>query len=184
MQSCFRVSDMDSTNEPPSPMAAAASDKRMFRICTNCTNRMPSIDFDAHTLCIGCRQKVCDMSVHCDECRDWTDSYRDVVAARVNIMKRSSVPHSAGCTLLEETKAACSTQAKISWQRGPLSDNAWKDLLDKSRYVDTTEIVDLVHLITKLLLLGPQPSDTQGNIARRKWLNFGRKQDISARKPL
>ena len=67
---------MDSTNKPPSPMAAAASDKRKFRNCTNCTNRMPSIDFDAHTLCIGCRRKVCDMSVHCDECRDWTDSYR------------------------------------------------------------------------------------------------------------
>ena len=76
MQSHFRVSDMDSTNEPPSPMAAAASDKRKFRICANCTNRMPSIDFDAHTLCIGCRQKVCDMSVHCDEYRDWTNSYR------------------------------------------------------------------------------------------------------------
>ena len=76
MQSCFCVSEMDSTNKPPSPMAAAASDKRKFRNCTNCTNRMPSIDFDAHTLCIGCRRKVCDMSVHCDECRDWSDSYR------------------------------------------------------------------------------------------------------------
>ena len=39
------------TNKPPSPMAAAAS-KRKFR-STNCTNRMPSIDFDAHTLCLG-----------------------------------------------------------------------------------------------------------------------------------
>ena len=76
MQSCFRVSEMESTNKPPSPMAAAASDKRKFRNCTNCTNRMPSIDFDAHTLCIGCRRQVCDMSVHCDECRDWSDSYR------------------------------------------------------------------------------------------------------------
>ena len=76
MQSCFRVSEMDSTNEQPSPMAAAASDKKRFRNCTNCSNRMPSIDFDAHTLCIGCRRKVCNMSVHCDECRDWTDSYQ------------------------------------------------------------------------------------------------------------
>ena len=76
MQSCFRVSEMESTSKPLSPMAAAASDKRKFRNCTNCTNRMPSIDFDAHTLCIGCRRKVCDMSVHCDECRDWSDSYR------------------------------------------------------------------------------------------------------------
>ena len=76
MQSCFRVSEMDSTNEPPSPMAAAASDGRKFHNCTNCTNRMPSIVLDAHTLCIGCRHQVCDISVHCDECHDWTDSYR------------------------------------------------------------------------------------------------------------
>ena len=76
MQSCFRVSEMDSTNKPPSPMAAAVSDGRKFRNCANCTNRMPSIVLDAHTLCIGCRHQVCDMSVHCDECRDWTDSYR------------------------------------------------------------------------------------------------------------
>ena len=76
MQSCFCVSEIESTNKLLSPKAAAASDKRKFRNCTNCTNRMPSIDFDGHTLCIGCRRQVCDMSVHCDECRDWSDSYR------------------------------------------------------------------------------------------------------------
>ena len=76
MQSCFRVSEMESTNKLPSPMAAAVSDGRKFRNCANCTNRMPSIVLDAHTLCIRCRHQVCDMSVHCDECRDWTDSYR------------------------------------------------------------------------------------------------------------
>ena len=75
MQSCFRVSEMESTNKPPSPMAAV-SDGRKFRNCANCTTRMPSIVLDAHTLCIGCRHQVCDMCVHCDECRDWTDSYR------------------------------------------------------------------------------------------------------------
>ena len=67
---------MDSTTEPLSPMAAAASDKRKYRICASCTSRMPSIDFDAHTLCIGCRHQVCDLTVHCDECRNWTDTYR------------------------------------------------------------------------------------------------------------
>ena len=60
----------------PDAVQHAASDRRKFRNCTNCTDRMPSIVFDAHTLCIGCRHQVCDMSVHCDECRDWTDSYR------------------------------------------------------------------------------------------------------------
>ena len=76
MQSSFTVYEMDSTSEPPSPMAAAASDKRKFRTCSSCTNRMPSIDFDAHTLCIGCRHQICDLTVHCDECRNWSDTYR------------------------------------------------------------------------------------------------------------
>ena len=76
MQSSFHVSDMDSTTEPPSPMAAAASDKRKYRLCSSCTSRMPSIDFDAHTLCIGCRHQVCDLTVHCDECCNWTATYR------------------------------------------------------------------------------------------------------------
>ena len=75
MQSFFRVSEMESTDKPPTPMAAV-SDGRKFRNCANCTSRMPSIVFDAHTLCIGCRDQVCDMSVHCEECRDWSDSYR------------------------------------------------------------------------------------------------------------
>ena len=67
---------MDSASEPPSPMAAAASDKRKFRTCLHCTGRMPSIDFDTHTSCIGCRNQVCDLNVHCHECRDWPDSKR------------------------------------------------------------------------------------------------------------
>ena len=62
---------MDSASESPSPMAAAASDKRKFRTCLHCPSRMPSIDFDSHTLCIKCRDQVCDLDVHCDECRDW-----------------------------------------------------------------------------------------------------------------
>ena len=67
---------MDSASEPPSPMAAAASDKRKLRTCSNCTGRMPSIDFDTHTLCIGCRNQVSDLNVYCDECRDWPDTKR------------------------------------------------------------------------------------------------------------
>ena len=69
---------MGSASEPPSPMAAAASDKRKFRTCLRCTGRMPSIDFDTHTLCIGCRNQVCDLNVHCDECRNWPDTKRAV----------------------------------------------------------------------------------------------------------
>ena len=75
MQSFFRVSEMESADKPPTPMAVV-SDGKKFRNCANCTNLMPSIVFDAHTLCIGCRDQVCDMSIHCNECRDWPDSYR------------------------------------------------------------------------------------------------------------
>ena len=75
MHSFFRVSEMESTDKPPTPMAAVSEEKK-FHNCANCTNHMPSIVFDAHTLCIRCRDQVCDMSVHCDECRDWPDSYR------------------------------------------------------------------------------------------------------------
>ena len=74
MQSSFTFHEMDSSSEPPSPMAAAASDKQKFRTCSHCTSRMPSLDFDSHTLCIGCRHQVCDLTVHCDECRDWSDT--------------------------------------------------------------------------------------------------------------
>ena len=87
MQSSFTVHEMDSASEPPSPMAAAASEKRKFRTCSNCTNRMPSIDFDAHTLCIGCRHQVCDSSVYCDECRNWSDTYHSAFVKYCRALK-------------------------------------------------------------------------------------------------
>ena len=62
MQSSFTVHEMDSASEPPSPMAAAASDKWKFWTCLHCTSCMPSIDFDTHTLCIGCRHQVLRLS--------------------------------------------------------------------------------------------------------------------------
>ena len=72
MQSSFSVRNMDSTPELPSPnMAAAAPAKRKFRKCLHCPSRMPSFDFDNHTLCTKCRNQVCDLELVCDECRDW-----------------------------------------------------------------------------------------------------------------
>ena len=47
----------------------AVSDGGKFRNCGNCITRMTSIVFDAHTLCIGCKDQVCNMSVHCYEVR-------------------------------------------------------------------------------------------------------------------
>ena len=88
---------MDSASEPPSPMAAAASDKRKFRTCLHCTSRMPSIDFDTHTLCIGCRNQVCDLNVHCDECRDWPDSKRSAfVKYNRNLKSKRDIRVGAG----------------------------------------------------------------------------------------
>ena len=78
---------MESTSEPTSPMAAAASDKRKFRTCSNCTSRMPSIDFDAHTLCIGCRHQVCDLTVYCDECSNWPGTYRSAFVKYCRTLK-------------------------------------------------------------------------------------------------
>ena len=82
---------MDSASEPPSPMAAAASDKRKFRTCLRCTGHMPSIDFDTHTLCIGCRNQVCDLNVHCDECRDWPDTKRAAFVKYNRTLKASVI---------------------------------------------------------------------------------------------
>ena len=66
---------LDSIDRPPTQMAAV-SDGGKFPNCANCITRMPSIVFDAHTLYIGCKDQVFNMSVHCYECRDWSDSYR------------------------------------------------------------------------------------------------------------
>ena len=79
MQSSFSVRDMDSASEPPSPnMAAATSTKRKFQKCSHCPSRMPSFDFDNHTLCTKCRNQVCDLEIVCDECRDWPLQKRKV----------------------------------------------------------------------------------------------------------
>ena len=91
MQSSFTFHEMESTSELPSPMAAAASDKRKFRTCSNCTSRKPSIDFDAHTLCIGCRHQVCDLTVYCDECRNWSDTYRSAFVKYNRTLKLSVI---------------------------------------------------------------------------------------------
>ena len=50
---------------------AAVSDGR-FIICAYWITRMPSVVFDVHTLGVGCINQVCNMSVCCYECRDWS----------------------------------------------------------------------------------------------------------------
>ena len=53
---------------------AAVSDGR-FIICACWITRMPSMVFGVHTVGVGCINQVCNMSVCCYECRDWSDSF-------------------------------------------------------------------------------------------------------------
>ena len=69
---------LDSIDSPTTSMAAV-SDGGYFHNCTNCITRMPSIVFDVHTVGVGCKDKVCNMSVRCYECRDWSDSCKLVL---------------------------------------------------------------------------------------------------------
>ena len=64
---------LDSTDSPTSSMAAV-SDGGNFRNDAICITRMPSIVFDVHTVGVGCKDQVCNMSVRFYECRDWLDS--------------------------------------------------------------------------------------------------------------
>ena len=77
MQSAFIIRNMESTPEPQFPKMAATA-KRRYRNCTNCKSRMPSITYDSHTLCTKCRKQVCDITLACEECRDWSLSRRQV----------------------------------------------------------------------------------------------------------
>ena len=80
------IRNMDSTPEPPSPNMATPA-KRRFRKCTNCTSRMSSITYDNHTLCIKCRKQVCDMTIVCEECRDWPITKRQVFVDYSNSLR-------------------------------------------------------------------------------------------------
>ena len=58
----------------PTARMAAVSDGGFICYCANWITRMPSIVFDVHTVGVGCKDQVCTMSVHCYECRGWSDS--------------------------------------------------------------------------------------------------------------
>ena len=58
---------------------AAVSDGGYFHNCANCITRMLSIVFDVHTVGVGCKDQVCNMSVRFYECRDCSDSCKLVL---------------------------------------------------------------------------------------------------------
>ena len=47
-------------------------------VCSACPTRLPSLSFDTHMVCHNCRGQVCDLNSFCDECRDWSDSFRNI----------------------------------------------------------------------------------------------------------
>ena len=110
---CFRL---ESTDRPPTPMATV-SDGGKFHDCANFTSRMPSIVFDAHTLCIGCKDQVCNMSVHCYECRpgrthiDWRFSNNRTLKAR----RDSEVRRKArlGAAQSQSDQSVCNTDTDV-----------------------------------------------------------------------
>ena len=55
----------------PTTSMAAVSDGGYFHNCANFITRMPSTVLDVHTVGVGCKDQVCNMSVRCYECRDW-----------------------------------------------------------------------------------------------------------------
>ena len=110
---CFRL---ESTDRPPTPMATV-SDGGKFHDCANFTSCMPSIVFDAHTLCIGCKDQVCNMSVYCYECRpgrthiDWCFSNNRTLKAR----RDSEVRRKArlGAAQSQSDQSVCNTDTDV-----------------------------------------------------------------------
>ena len=62
------------TEDIPTARMAAVSDGGFILYCANWITRMPSIVFDVHTVGVGCKDQVCNVSVRCYECRDLSDS--------------------------------------------------------------------------------------------------------------
>ena len=52
--------------------STSAPSKEPRRNCKTCRQRMSLQKFDAHTVCINCRDIVCDLANRCPECRDWS----------------------------------------------------------------------------------------------------------------
>ena len=57
------------------------------RVCSACPTRLPSLSFDAHMVCHNCRGQVCDLNSFCDECRDWSDSFRNIYVSHMRSLE-------------------------------------------------------------------------------------------------
>ena len=57
------------------------------RVCSACPTRLPSLSFDAPMVCHNCRGQLCDLNSFCDECRDWSDSFRNIYVSHMRSLE-------------------------------------------------------------------------------------------------
>ena len=67
--------------------AAVMAASTAVRVCSACLTRLPSLSFDAHMVCHNCRGQVCDLNSFCDECRDWSDSFRSIYVSHMRSLE-------------------------------------------------------------------------------------------------
>ena len=86
---------------PPSTTAAFATpppvDPAALRFCPRCRHWMSSLKHDKHTICFRCREVNCNLTDHCDECRDWSSKTMTTYLAyqRSFASKRNKTPQPA-----------------------------------------------------------------------------------------
>ena len=56
---------------PANQPAKDSKEKKTFS-CHVCTARIPVSDKDSHTDCCNCRGQVCNLSLRCIVCQDWS----------------------------------------------------------------------------------------------------------------
>ena len=67
--------------------AAVIAVSTAVRVCSACPTRLPSLSFDAHMVFHNCRGQVCDLNSFCDECCDWSDSFRNIYVSHMRSLE-------------------------------------------------------------------------------------------------
>ena len=85
---------------PPSTSSSSTPlvmDPAALRSCVKCHRRMSSLKYDSHTLCSECRVVVCNLTTHCDECKDWSSDFMSAYLQHKKSLatKRGKKPASA-----------------------------------------------------------------------------------------
>ena len=89
MESSTTISEpsMAATGSSSSSQDASQS---TIRSCSCCKRRISTAKFDAHSVCLDCRNVVCDLQVRCDECKTWSEEQmNDYIKHRKLLMSKS-----------------------------------------------------------------------------------------------